>query len=339
MKKLTKSVLAVVLSASFSVTYAQKAKNDTVKTKDIEGVVVTALGIKREKKSLGYASQEVKGEVISDAGQVNALGALSGNVAGVQVTAPSSLGGSTRITMRGISSVTGENRPLIVVDGVPLDNTNVNNVDTQRGAGGRDYGDATFDINPDDIESVTVLKGGPAAALYGYRAGNGAIIYTTKSAKRGRTEVTLNTGVSFDEIYIRPKLQRQYGGGGESELYQITIDGKTYNIPDYSYDESWGPKYDPNLLHLPWNAFDPEFANDYLKEVPWVAPKNDVDSFFNTGVTYTNNFSVSKSFENMNARLSYTNTRISGIVPNSEIKKDNLSLNLNTSLSENINVR
>ena len=142
MKKLTKSVLAVVLSASFSVTYAQKAKNDTVKTKDIEGVVVTALGIKREKKSLGYASQEVKGEVISDAGQVNALGALSGNVAGVQVTAPSSLGGSTRITMRGISSVTGENRPLIVVDGVPLDNTNVNNVDTQRGAGGRDYGDA-----------------------------------------------------------------------------------------------------------------------------------------------------------------------------------------------------
>ena len=336
MKKLTKSVLAVVLSASFSVTYAQKAKVDTAGTKDIEGVVVTALGIKREKKSLGYASQEVKGEVISDAGQVNALGALSGNVAGVQVTAPSSLGGSTRITMRGISSVTGENRPLIVVDGVPLDNTNVNKVDTQRGAGGRDYGDATFDINPDDIESVTVLKGGPAAALYGYRAGNGAIIYTTKSAKRGRTEVTLNTGVSFDEIYIRPKLQRQYGGGGESDLYQITIDGKTYNIPDYSYDESWGPKYDPNLLHLPWNAFDPEFANDYLKEVPWVAPKNDVDSFFNTGVTYTNNFSVSKSFENMNARLSYTNTRISGIVPNSEIKKDNLSLNLNTSLSEKL---
>ena len=336
MKKLTKSVLAVVLSASFSVTYAQKAKTDTVKTKDIEGVVVTALGVKREKKSLGYASQEVKGEVISDAGQVNALGALSGNVAGVQVTAPSSLGGSTRITMRGISSVTGENRPLIVVDGVPLDNTNVNNVDTQRGAGGRDYGDATFDINPDDIESVTVLKGGPAAALYGYRAGNGAIIYTTKSAKRGRTEVTLNTGVSFDEIYIRPKLQRQYGGGGEPQLYQITINGKTYNIPDYSYDESWGPKYDPNLLHLPWNAFDPEFANDYLKEVPWVAPKNDVDSFFNTGVTYTNNFSVSKSFENMNARLSYTNTRISGIVPNSEVKKDNLSLNLNTSLSEKL---
>ena len=336
MKKLTKSVLAVVLSATFTVSYAQKSKVDSTKTKDIEGVVVTALGIKREKKSLGYASQEIKGEIISDAGQVNALGALSGNVAGVQVTAPSSLGGSTRITMRGVSSVTGENRPLIVVDGVPLDNSNVNSVDTQRGAGGRDYGDATFDINPDDIESVTVLKGGPAAALYGYRAGNGAIIYTTKSAKKGRTEVQLNTGVSFDQIYIRPTLQRMYGGGGESALYQININGKNYNIPDYSYDESWGPKYDPNLMYLPWNAFDPEFAGDYLKEVPWVAPKHDVDSFFNTGVTYTNNFSVAKSFENINARLSYTNTRISGIVPNSEIKKDNLSLNLNASLSEKL---
>lgn len=139
---------------------------------------------KEKKRALGYASQEIKGDLVSDAGQTNAVSALSGNVAGVQVTAPSTMGGSTRITMRGISSVTGENRPLIVVDGVPLDNSNINNLDTQRGAGGRDYGDASFDINPDDIESVTVLKGGPAAALYGARAGNGAIIYTTKSAKK-----------------------------------------------------------------------------------------------------------------------------------------------------------
>ncbi|MCB4234361.1 TonB-dependent receptor plug domain-containing protein [Kaistella anthropi] len=181
MKKLTTSVLAVVLTSSFALVNAQ---TDTTKTQDIEGVVVTALGIKREKKSLGYASQEISGENISEAGQTNALSALSGNVAGVQVTSPSSMGGSTRITMRGISSITGENRPLIIVDGVPLDNSNVNNVDTQRGAGGRDYGDAAFDINPDDIESVTVLKGGSAAALYGSRASNGVILYTTKSAKK-----------------------------------------------------------------------------------------------------------------------------------------------------------
>ncbi len=334
MKKLTTSVLAVVLTSSFALVNAQQ--KDTARTQDIEGVVVTALGIKREKRAIGYATQEIKGEVISDAGQVNALSSLSGNVAGVQVTAPSSLGGSTRITMRGVSSVTGENRPLIVVDGVPLDNSNVNNIDTQRGAGGRDYGDATFDINPDDIESVTVLKGGPAAALYGYRAGNGAIIYTTKSGKKGRTDIQVNTGVSFDEIYIRPKLQTMYGGGGESELSQVVIDGQTYNIPDYSYDESWGPKYDPNLLYLPWNAFDPEFAADYMKPVPWVAPKHDVDSFFDTGVTYTNNFSVSQAFENSTVRLSYTNTKINGIVPNSYVKKDNFNINVNSKLSDKL---
>lgn len=128
-------VLASVLSSSFAIAQVQQ-KSDTVKTQDIEGVVVTALGIKRERKALGYAAQEIKGDLISDAGQTNAVSSLSGNVAGVQVTAPSTMGGSTRITMRGISSLTGENRPLIIVDGVPLDNSNVNDVDTQRGAGG-----------------------------------------------------------------------------------------------------------------------------------------------------------------------------------------------------------
>src|SRR5690606_35530999 len=144
MKKLTTSVLAVVLTSSFALLNAQV---DTARTQDIEGVVVTALGIKREKKSIGYAAQQVAGETLSDAGQSNALSALSGNVAGVQVTAPSSMGGSTRIVMRGVSSIIGENRPLIIVDGVPLDNSNINDTNTQRGAGGRDYGDAAFDIN------------------------------------------------------------------------------------------------------------------------------------------------------------------------------------------------
>ncbi|WP_223560262.1 SusC/RagA family TonB-linked outer membrane protein [Chryseobacterium lathyri] len=337
MKKLTAGVLALVLSSSIAVVSAQQKKNDTVQqTQEIEGVVVTALGIKREKKALGYASQEIKGDMISDAGQTNAVSALSGNVAGVQVTAPSTMGGSTRITMRGISSITGENRPLIIVDGVPLDNSNVNDIETQRGAGGRDYGDASFDINPDDIESVTVLKGGPAAALYGARAGNGAILYTTKSAKKGRTDIQLNTGVSFESIYIRPKLQNQYGGGYSDTLPTANINGQTYNIQEYETDASWGPKYDPNLMYLPWYAFDSEFSSDYLKPVPWVAPKNDVDSFFDTGVTYTNNLSVAKSFGDTNVRLSYTNTNIGGIVPTSKIKKDNFSINLNSKLSDNL---
>ncbi|ASW75908.1 membrane protein [Chryseobacterium piperi] len=336
MKKITTGVLSLVLSSSLAVLNAQQKKSDTVRTQEIEGVVMTALGIKREKKALGYASQEVKGDVISDAGQNNAVSALSGNVAGLQVTAPSTMGGSTRVTMRGISSITGDNRPLIIVDGVPLDNSNVNDTNTQRGGGGRDYGDASFDINPDDIESVTVLKGGPAAALYGSRAGNGAILYTTKSAKKGRTDIQFNTGVTFESIYIRPRLQNLYGGGSQFELPTQTINGVTYNIQEYETDASWGPRYDRNLMYLPWYAFDPEFSADYMKPVPWVAPNKDVDSFFNTGVTYTNNVSVAKSFGDTNVRMSYMNTNISGIVPTSSIKKDNFNINLNSKLSDKL---
>jgi TonB-linked SusC/RagA family outer membrane protein len=180
------------------------------------------------------------------------------------------------------------------------------------------------------------LKGGPAAALYGYRAGNGAIIYTTKSAKKGRTEVQFNTGVSFESIYIRPKLQNQYGGGLEAKLPTANINGQTFNITEFGTDESWGPKYDPNLYYLGWNSFDPEFGNDYMKLKQWVAPKKDVDDFFRVGTTFTNNFAVSRSFENTNVRLSYTNTKIGGIVPNSEIKKDNLSLNVSSTLSDKL---
>lgn len=336
MKKLTTSVLAVVLTSSFALVNAQV---DTARTQDIEGVVVTALGIKREKKSIGYAAQEVKGETISDAGQNNALSALSGNVAGVQVNAPSSMGGSTRITMRGVSSIIGENRPLIIVDGVPLDNSNVNDTNTQRGAGGRDYGDASFDINPDDVESVTVLKGGPAAALYGSRASNGVIIYTTKQAKRGKASVEFTTGISFEDLHIRPKLQNYYGGGSQLTLPTATINGQTYNLNEYKMDESWGPKYDPNLMYLPWYAFDKDdFPNDYLKQVAWVAPEHDVDSFFDTGITLSNNIAVSKSFDNSNLRVSYTNTAITGIVPTSKIDRHNFSINANSKLSEKLKI-
>lgn len=336
MKKLTTSVLAVVLTSSFALVNAQV---DTARTQDIEGVVVTALGIKREKKSIGYAAQQVTGETLSEAGQSNALSALSGNVAGVQVTAPSSMGGSTRIVMRGVSSIIGENRPLIIVDGVPLDNSNVNDTNTQRGAGGRDYGDASFDINPDDVESVTVLKGGPAAALYGSRAANGVIIYTTKQAKRGRASVEFSTGISFENIYIRPKLQNYYGGGSSLTLPTQVINGQTYNLNEYKMDESWGPRYNPSLMYLPWYAFDQEeFPNDYMKQVAWVAPQNDVDSFFDTGITLTNNLAVSKSFEKSSIRLSYTNTAITGIVPTSKIDRNNFSINANSELSDKLKV-
>lgn len=336
MKKLTTSVLAVVLTSSFAMMDAQVKKDTTTKTKDIEGVVVTALGIKREKKALGYQAQELSGNVLSDSRQTNAVSALSGNVAGVQVTAPSSMGGSTSITIRGINSVTGNNKPLIVIDGIPLDNSNYNGDTTATGGGGRDYGDASADINPDDIESVTVLKGGPASALYGSRAANGVIMYTTKRAKSGRTEMVFNTGLTLESVNIMPRLQNEYGGGVGNTLPTVNINGRTYNIARYAVDESWGPKYNPNLMYLPWNAFDPEFPNEYLKEVPWVAPQNDVRDFFRTGTTYNNSLSLSKSFQNINVRLSVANVKTEGIVPNSKLERTSLGINMDAKLSDKL---
>jgi TonB-linked SusC/RagA family outer membrane protein len=323
--------------AATSATVNVKLKDDSV---ELEGVVVTALGIKRDKKSLSYGAQDVKGSVLNEGGTNNAVSALSGNVAGLQVTAPSTMGGSTRVVIRGVGSVTGENRPLIVIDGIPLDNGNYNSTDTQRGAGGRDYGDASADINPDDIESVTVLKGGPAAALYGSRAGNGAILYTTKSGKKGagKSEITFNSGVTFESVYIMPKLQKEYGGGGSTTLQQQVINGKTYNIADYSTDESWGPKFDENLKYLPWNSFDPEFPNDYLKEKSWTASKNDVDSFFRTGITRNNALSFTRSNEDSGMRFSYANSKTEGIIPNSNLTKNTFSLNANAKLSDKLKV-
>lgn len=301
----------------------------------LEEVVVTALGIKRDKKKLGYSSQEVKGDELSSAGQTNAVNALSGNVAGLQVTAPSSMGGSNRIVLRGVKSVTGNNQPLIVIDGVPLDNSNFSDANMQRGAGGRDYGDTSGDINPDDIESVTVLKGGPASALYGNRGGNGVILYTTKSAKNGKTDIEVNTGITFESVNIMPKLQNLYGGGSSSKLPTAVINGKTYNIAEYKVDESWGAKLD-GTMYLPWYAFDPEFADDYMKEVPWEKSKNDVKSFFNTGVTHNQSVAVGRSFKDSNVRMSFSNNVTEGVVPNSKLQRNNFSVNASTQLTDKL---
>lgn len=302
---------------------------------ELEEVVVTALGIKRDKRKLGYSSQEVKGDELSSAGQTNAVNALSGNIAGLQVTSPSTMGGSNRIVLRGVKSVVGNNQPLIVIDGVPLDNSNFSDSGMQRGAGGRDYGDASADINPDDIESVTVLKGGPASALYGNRGGNGVIIYTTKSAKNGRTDIEVNTGVTFESVNVMPKLQNQYGGGSSTAWSKQVIGGREYNIAEYDVDESWGPKFD-GTMYLPWNAYDPEFANDYMKEVAWQKSANDVRSFFNTGISRNNSVAIGKSFKDSNIRMSFSNNKVDGIVPNSNLDRTNFTVNASTQLTEKL---
>lgn len=304
---------------------------------ELEGIVVTALGITRDEKALGYSAQKVDGDLLAASRNSNALNALAGNVAGVQIKNPSSnLGGSTRMTMRGISSLTGENRPLIVIDGIPMNNSNFNTTAAQRGAVGRDYGDMGADINPDDIQSINVLKGGPAATLYGSLGANGVILITTKKAKKGRDEIVINTGISVDQISLFPKLQKLYGGGGSDTFDVVNINGTDYNIVDYGTDESWGPKYDPNVSVLQWNAFDPEFPNDYLTPTPWVYPKNDVKTFFKNGVTYTNSVSFSKSYENTTARMSISNIQQSGIVPNSGLKRTSVQLGLENKFNDKL---
>ncbi|WP_462318533.1 TonB-dependent receptor plug domain-containing protein [Marinilabilia sp.] len=229
----------------------------------IDEVVVTALGISRERKSLGYAAQGVDSEEIMAANNANPLSALSGKVAGLSI-AGQNFAGSQNIMMRGGSSFSQSNQPLFVVDGVPISNENLNDLETQRGGGGYDYGSMTNDLNPYDIESIEVLKGSAASALYGSRGQNGVIMITTKKGKKGTKDfsVEINSGVSFEKVSILPKQQNSYGGGyvydpetGEYDndgFAQATIDGQTYDIVHYSMDESWGPRFDPDKQVLHW---------------------------------------------------------------------------------------
>ncbi|PVW17067.1 SusC/RagA family TonB-linked outer membrane protein [Marixanthomonas spongiae] len=311
----------------------------------LETVVVTALGISREKKSLGYSTQQVESEELTETRPSNALNSLSGKVAGVSISSPSgSLGGSTRILLRGPGSITQENKPLIVVDGIPLDNSNYNSTSTQTGGGGRDYGDAAFDINPDDVESVNVLKGGAAAALYGSRAQNGVILITTKSGKEGKAEITVNSGVTFESVNVLPKVQKLYGGGGGNAgtIEQVgfdtaVINGTTYKIADFATDESWGPKYDGQQV-LQWDNFDPEFPNDYLNPREWKYPDYDKEDFFNTGISLNNGVAFSQGSENSNMRLSVNNTQTKGIVPNTQLDKTSINFNGMSQLTDRLKV-
>jgi TonB-dependent SusC/RagA subfamily outer membrane receptor len=188
----------------------------------LDEVVVTALGITKEKKALGYSVQDLKGEELNQSRETNIVNALSGKIAGVQITgATGNMGGSSQIIIRGAHSVTGNNSPLFVVDGVPFDNSDYNSANTARGAGGYDYGNMAQDINPNDIESMSVLKGPQAASLYGSRASNGVIVITTKKGKMQKNKalgVTLNSSISWEQVAVLPKYQNQYGGG-----YSLTL--------------------------------------------------------------------------------------------------------------------
>jgi TonB-linked SusC/RagA family outer membrane protein len=297
-------------------------------------VVVTALGVQREERSLGYAVQQIDGEQFTQARETNVVNSLSGRVAGVQVTGASgNIGGSSRIILRGINSISGDNQPLFVIDGTPISNANYNSKDTQRGSGGRDYGNAIQDINPDDIESMSVLKGPSAAALYGSRASNGVILITTKKGKAGNgIGVTINSNITFENPYILPDYQNQYGGGYKQEFDMY--EGEP--IVNYAADESWGPRMDGQMVRqwYSWYPDDPNFG----KMTPFNSSPGNIQDFYETGQTFSNSVALSGGNETTLFRLSYTNTQQKGTLPNSTLSRNNAGFNGSTKLTDKLTV-
>lgn len=335
----------ITIGASNNISVVMKSA-----TIGVDEVVVTALGISREKKSLGYAVQDVKGDDLVKSKNPNVINALSGKVAGVQITGSGgTMGGSSRILIRGASSITNSNnQPLYVIDGVVIDNQDFNSYNTQRGGGGYDYGSMAQDINPDDIESISVLRGANATALYGSRAGNGAIIITTKKGKKGEGKyigVDLSYGLTLENVSMLPKYQKLYGGGAintktANGFGHVDINGTTYNVPFYKIDESWGPKYDANIQYLPyWSIYDWEEKgkpNQALETVPWVYAANPVKTFFETGFTHNTNVAISGGDKNSAFRLGYTNLYYDGYLPNSKMKKNSINVNVSRTFIDRI---
>ncbi len=298
----------------------------------VDEVVVTALGISREKKALGYSVTEVKGDDLVKArgGVTNPINSLAGKVAGLQVTGASgNMGGSSKVILRGVKSLSGSNQPLFVVDGVPIEGSDFNTNDAARGAGGFDYGNLIQDINPDDIASISILKGPNAAALYGSRASNGVVMITTKKGtKNAGLGVSFNSSLGFEKVNKLPVMQNEYGGG--YALTPTDINGVEYNVPDYGIDESWGPKYDPAVQYLSWYNVAKWEAGGKVgnpETSPWVAPKNDIDKFFELGQSLSNNISISQASDYASVRASYSNTNLNGYMPNSTMDKNSFSLN------------
>ena len=289
----------------------------------LDEIVITAFGIKRSEKALGYSVQSIKGESMTEARESNITNAISGKIAGVQVTGTSgSVGASSRIVLRGNSSITGNNEPLYVVDGVPISNSSFGNAGS---GGGVDLPNGAADINPDDIESITVLKGPNAAALYGLRAGNGVIVITTKKGDANKKfSVSINTNVTMSNPLLLPDYQNSYGQGGDTNYFSY-LDGASGGIGD-GVDESWGPALDAGLEFIQW---DSQLTNNG-NPTPWVSSPDNVKDFLNTGINISNNVSISSG----GFRLSVSNSEQTGMVPFTELKKFSVGLSGNLQLGD-----
>ena len=308
-----------------SVTINVKLKDDSV---ELEGVVVTALGIKKSEKSLTYATQSVKAKDLNITQDANIKTAIAGKVAGVQIVGQSGakLGSSGKIRLRGAISLTSDSDPLYIVDGVPVSDPNV--------------------IDMENVASVNVLKGPNATALYGQRADAGVIIITSKSGKGKKIEVSLISSTTFEQVAYLPNYQNEYGQGygGEDEWTNFNFasntnypagwsafNGKRYvGTPDA--DASWGPKFDGGE-YIPYYAWQ-KGSQYFGKTAKWEAQKNNIKDFYDTGVTKKQGVSVSGGNDSYNARFSYTNLSQSGIIPNSDLSKHLLSFRLDANLTD-----
>ncbi len=281
-------------------------------------VVVTALGVKRNVKAVGYSITQVDGEELSDNKTTNAINSLQGKVAGVVVTG-SAMGakGSSRVIIRGASSLNGNNQPLYVVDGITINNDNLGAAGMW---GGTDYGDGVSSINPDDIESVSVLKGGAAAALYGSRASNGVILINTKNGAGTKgIGVEFNSSMQFDMINEGTvDLQRLYGQGRDG-VHSVGFNFETFN--------NWGGKLDGSMKE----QFDGVSR-------PYSYTGSNDKKFYRVGETYTNTIAVSTANENSNTRFSMTNLDNIDLVPNSSLKRNSFSLNNSSKFGDKISV-
>ena len=315
----------------------------------MDEVVVTALGIERGKKELGYAVQQVGGDEVRGSGEVNAIQGIAGKVAGVQVIGSSgAAGGASYIRIRGASSLTGNNQPLIVVDGIPLDNSQLSTGNPDDGGNNNLYNVALsnrgIDINPDDIESISVLKGPAAAALYGIQAANGCIMITTKkgSATPGKkVHVSFNTSLALDQVNKLPELQEKYAQG--TGWYDFDANGNpipTYYGPEFGWPTSWGPSIDTLRFDGAGDyPYDPR-GNIVGQSDPnagaAVPVHNNVEDFFQMGSTFQNNLALSGGNENTVYRFSIGRTDQSGIVPNNTFSRTNIKLNSQTRIWEKV---
>jgi TonB-linked SusC/RagA family outer membrane protein len=295
----------------------------TVSATELAEVVVTALGVERPRSTLGTAQQQLSAGELNETRAQNLMQQIQGKVSGVQITSPGTQGGSTNIVIRGQNSITGNNQPLFIVDGVAVSNANRGGAPFVSSNTNFDYGNALSDLNPDDIESLSVLKGPNAAAIYGSRAANGVILITTRRGRNtnGRMRTEMNTTVTFERPAILPSFQNLYGQGAEGEFEWF--DGNYGGVND-GVDESWGPRLDGRLI---CQFTSPGAGTDNCTPTPWIAHPDNIKDFFRTGLTAATTLAVSGGGERLAGRLSVGADNVNGIFPNNQFQRRTASLN------------